>query len=50
VPFTSHAENMAAVLNGEYKELLCDGKEGRKSIQVLTAVYRSAKEHREVKL
>ena len=48
--FTTHVENMAAVLNGECKELLCGGQEGRKSIAVLTAVYRSAKEHREIKL
>ena len=47
-PFTSHTENIAAVLNGQAKELLCDGKEGRKSIQVLEAIYRSAKERRSV--
>ncbi len=48
--FTTHIENMVAVLNGECKDLLCDGNEGRKSIEVLTAVYRSAKERREVTL
>ena len=50
VPFTTHVENMAAVLNGECKELVCDGHEGRKSIAVLTAVYRSAREKCEIKL
>jgi UDP-N-acetyl-2-amino-2-deoxyglucuronate dehydrogenase len=43
-------ENMAAVLNGKAERLLCDGKEGRKSIEVLTAVYRAAQERREIKL
>ena len=49
-PWTTHVENMAAVLNGQTKELVCDGQEGRKSIAVLTAIYRSAKEKREIKL
>jgi predicted dehydrogenase len=48
--FKTHVENMAAVLNGECKDLICDGKEGRKSIEVLTAIYRSAKERREITL
>jgi predicted dehydrogenase len=48
--FKTHVENMAAVLNGECKELLCDGQEGRKSIAVLTAIYRSAKERRPIEL
>jgi len=43
-------ENMAAHLNGKTDFLICDGKEGRKSIEVLTAVYRSAKEKKEIKL
>jgi UDP-N-acetyl-2-amino-2-deoxyglucuronate dehydrogenase len=43
-------EDMALVLNGKSDKLTCDGKEGRKSIEVLTAVYRAAKERREVKL
>lgn len=48
--FKSHVENMAAVLNGKTDKLICDGHEGRKSIEVLTAIYRSAKERREIKL
>jgi UDP-N-acetyl-2-amino-2-deoxyglucuronate dehydrogenase len=43
-------EDMALVLNGKKDKLSCDGKEGRKSIEVLTAVYKAAKERREVKL
>ncbi|MCW8129670.1 MAG: Gfo/Idh/MocA family oxidoreductase [Planctomycetota bacterium] len=48
--FKTSVENMAAVLNGKTKQLICDGHEGRKSIEVLTAVYRSAKERKEIKL
>ena len=43
-------ENMAAFLNGGCGHLICDGKEGRKSIEILTAIYRSAREKREIRL
>ena len=49
-PWKGAIENMVAVLEGQAKTLVCDGIEGRKSIEVLTAVYRSAKERREIKL
>ncbi|MCZ7647405.1 MAG: Gfo/Idh/MocA family oxidoreductase [Planctomycetota bacterium] len=42
-------EDMALVLNGEKKSLLCDGYEGRKSIELLTGIYRAGKEKREIK-
>ncbi|MBI3830093.1 MAG: Gfo/Idh/MocA family oxidoreductase [Planctomycetes bacterium] len=48
--FKTSVENMAAVLNGKTDKLICDGLEGRKSIEVLTAVYRSARERKEIKL
>lgn len=48
--FKTSVENMAAVLNGKTKQLICDGHEGRKSIEVLTAVYRSARERKEIRL
>ena len=48
--FKTSVENMAAVLNGKSKYLVCDGLEGRKSTEVLTAVYKSAREGKEVKL
>jgi UDP-N-acetyl-2-amino-2-deoxyglucuronate dehydrogenase len=37
-------EDMVSVLNGHTDKLCCDGIEGRKSIEVLTAVYRAAGE------
>ena len=49
-PFKAHVENMAAVLNGKTGKLICDGHEGRKSVEILTAVYRSARERKEIKL
>jgi UDP-N-acetyl-2-amino-2-deoxyglucuronate dehydrogenase len=48
--FKTSVENMASYLNGKTDFLICDGKEGRKSIEVLTAVYRASKEKREIKL
>jgi len=42
-------EDVAAVLNGKKKELSISGEEGRKSIELLTGIYRSAREKREIK-
>jgi len=40
-PFANSAENMvAAIKNGA--PLVCDGHEGRKSLELLTAIYKSA--------
>jgi predicted dehydrogenase len=40
-PFANSAENMvAAIKNGA--PLICDGREGRKSLELLTAIYKSA--------
>ena len=49
-PLAGSIANMEAVLNGRCDKLICDGHEGRKSIEVLTAVYKSATEKREIKL
>ncbi|MBE7462483.1 MAG: Gfo/Idh/MocA family oxidoreductase [Planctomycetes bacterium] len=42
-------EDMARVLDGKQKSLLCDGHEGRKSIELLTGIYRASREKREIK-
>ncbi|MCX7643245.1 MAG: Gfo/Idh/MocA family oxidoreductase [Armatimonadetes bacterium] len=48
-PFTNSAENMvAAICDGT--PLVCDGREGRKSLELLTAIYRSAQTGQPVKL
>lgn len=48
-PFANSAENMiAAIQNGA--PLVCDGREGRKSLELLTAIYQSAKTGKSVKL
>ncbi|MGQ9729285.1 MAG: Gfo/Idh/MocA family protein [Candidatus Fervidibacter sp.] len=48
-PFANSAENMvAAIRNGTL--LVCDGREGRKSLELLTAIYQSAKTGKSVKL
>lgn len=48
-PFQNSAENMVAAIR-EGAPLVCDGREGRKSLELLTAIYRSAQTGRSVKL
>lgn len=40
-PFANSAENMVAALR-EDASLICEGREGRKSLELLTAIYRAA--------
>jgi predicted dehydrogenase len=48
-PFANSAENMvAAIKNGA--PLICDGREGRESLELLTAIYKSAQTGRPVAL
>ena len=48
-PFANSAENIvAAIRNGAL--LVCDGHEGRKSLELLTAIYQSARTGKSVKL
>lgn len=48
-PFTNSAENMVAAVK-EGAPLVCDGREGRKSLEVLTAIYKSARTNTPVSL
>lgn len=48
-PFANSAENMVAAIR-EGAPLVCDGREGRKSLELLTAIYRSAQTGQPVKL
>jgi len=48
-PFANSAENMVAALRGG-ASLVCDGREGRKSLELLTAIYRAAQTGQSVSL
>lgn len=48
-PFANSAENMVAALRGG-ASLVCDGREGRKSLELLTAIYRAAQTGQSVAL
>jgi predicted dehydrogenase len=48
-PFANSAENMVAALR-DGASLVCDGREGRKSLELLTAIYRAAQTGQSVAL
>jgi UDP-N-acetyl-2-amino-2-deoxyglucuronate dehydrogenase len=48
-PFANSAENMVAALR-DGAPLVCDGREGRKSLELLTAIYRAAQTGQSVAL
>jgi len=48
-PFANSAENMVAALR-EDASLVCEGREGRKSLELLTAIYRAAQTGQSVML
>jgi predicted dehydrogenase len=48
-PFANSAENMVAALR-DGAPLVCDGREGRKSLELLTAIYRAAQTGQSVSL
>lgn len=48
-PFANSAENMVAAIH-EGAPIVCDGREGRKSLELLTAIYCSARTGQSVKL
>ncbi|MEL7588681.1 MAG: Gfo/Idh/MocA family oxidoreductase [Prolixibacteraceae bacterium] len=52
IPFEPHARNIAAFIEAveQGKPFEIDGTEARKSVEIITAIYRAAKEHKEIVL
>ena len=52
IPFEPHARNIAAFIEAveQGKPFEIDGREARKSVEIITAIYRAAREHKEVVL
>ena len=50
IPFEPHARNIAAFIGSieEGKPFEIDGKEARKSVEIILGIYKSAKEHKEI--
>jgi predicted dehydrogenase len=50
IPFEPHARNIEAFINAveQNKPFEIDGEEARKSVEIITAIYRAANEHREI--
>ncbi len=50
IPFEPHARNIEAFINAveQNKPFEIDGEEARKSVEIITAIYQAADEHREI--
>jgi predicted dehydrogenase len=50
IPFEPHARNIAAFISSieEGKSFEIDGRETRKSVEIVLGIYQSAKEHKEI--